>query len=200
MEYLDNSYSTEAWSHGRPVYKRLPYHGFQDNDPTDWVTSPIDTTLVDISTILQEWYKELHPDTCKVESLEYLAFILGVSEDWDVRWSEAIKRNYLRAVPDIYSHRGTLYAINRVLSILQLSSEVWTDGQLVMSFTLPGTFGTRLMRIYYRVGLDILRNSYQWLQIERVRRNWTPALIDSRLCFRHFYLGFSQFGEPMFRE
>lgn len=190
----------EAWSAQRPIYARLPYQGYQDNPVADWVTQWPDSYLVASATKAQQFYLEVSPDTAQNASLDYLGWLVGYSGTyWDPTWDPAIKRNFIR-----YSHsylwpnRGTFGAIRKVLSFYGFTYDIWQDGDLKLTFSLPGTFGTPQLRFYLRLPLAYDRAGYEWKEARRTLRNFAPAVVKASVSYQRFYLGFSRVGDPLF--
>src|SRR5699024_8402187 len=67
--------------------------------------------LPDTAVLADIW----NPDTCPAKLLPWLAWAVGV-EMWDGTWADVIKRNIIKATPDIRRHRGTVWAVRRALT------------------------------------------------------------------------------------
>lgn len=189
-----------SWETGRPILGRLPYKGYQDNPVADWATVFPDEKLVQTKALLEDFHLSLQPDTCPVDRLDYLGYLVGMSGPyWDIEWSSEVKRAMIRhAHGTLWPSKGTKVALNLILRIHNLPSELWTDGDLRLSFPLGGIMGKPKLRFYLRVPLEIPRGSRKWNEVERTRRNWAPAIVLSQVCYERFYLEFSQIGEPLF--
>lgn len=59
----------------------------------------------------------VNPDTCPVDLLPWLADYLSV-DAWDITWSEAQKRETIRASLGIHRMKGTIGAVKRALAAL----------------------------------------------------------------------------------
>lgn len=64
-----------------------------------------------------------NPRTCPVNLLPWLAWSLSV-DAWDSEWSESIKRQVIEDSVEVHRTKGTLAAIRRVLSGLNIQSEI----------------------------------------------------------------------------
>lgn len=64
-----------------------------------------------------------NPRTCPVKLLPWLAWSLSV-DAWDSEWTESIKRQVIADSVDVHRTKGTLAAIRRVLSGLNIQSEI----------------------------------------------------------------------------
>lgn len=200
---MKNEISVEAykqpWVRGSPVMMRLPYKGYRDNEVARALVTPMDYHLTRIKGLLEGFWARLDPEICLEADMEYVGFLLGYSERfWDNTWTVQVKRQFLTRAVELWRLRGTLMGIREVLAIHGIQSDVWTDGTLLLPFTMPGTMGTPRARVFVRLPLLYLRHSPQWLEAERSRQNWLPAAIDTKVCYNKFYIGFSVLGEPMF--
>lgn len=192
--------SKEAWSVGRPVYKRLPYNGYQDNSLVDHISNWVDFRLTQASVLAQNFYREVSPDTAQDASLDYLAWLVGMSgQYWDTTWSSSVKRAMIRlAHPVLWKNRGTEVVLRKVLDIHGIEYNIWTDGNLQLGFILPGTFGTPKLRFFLRLPLSYLRSGPVFREARRTVANFSPALVQKTVCYDRFYLGFSLLGDPLF--
>lgn len=83
----------------------------------------IATTCAAIGDIAIPLRQLLNPDTCPLPLLPYLAHLLAVSP-WENGWSEAQKRGVIRSAYLVHRQRGTLAALQRVLTALGVTTEV----------------------------------------------------------------------------
>ncbi|MCS4250612.1 phage tail protein I [Pseudomonas sp. BIGb0164] len=83
-----------------------------------------------------------NPMTCPVHLLPHLAWAWSVDR-WDDRWSEAAKRNAVRASFYIHSRKGTIGALRRVVEPLGYLLEVIEWWQTVPEGP-PATFALRV--------------------------------------------------------
>jgi len=190
----------EAWAIGRPVYARLPAEGYQNNEVTDWLTIWADENLTATSTLLQQYYKELQVETAADSSLDFLAWLVGLADEyWDTQWHPDVKRGMIAASYWLFNHIGTLAALRRVLDIQAIPYQLWQDADLRLPFTLPGKFGTPKLRYYVRVPLSVARFSPKWLEAQRSIRNYSAAVVSGKVVYQGFLLGYSTLGEPVFK-
>lgn len=82
------------------------------------------------------------PRTCPVHLLPHLAWAWSVDR-WDYRWTEAVKRNAIRASFYIHSRKGTIGALRRVVEPLGYLLEVVEWWQTVPE-GLPATFALKV--------------------------------------------------------
>lgn len=64
-----------------------------------------------------------NPRTCPIDLLPWLAWSLSV-DAWDSEWSESIKRQVIEDSVEVHRSKGTLAAIRRVLSGLNIRSQI----------------------------------------------------------------------------
>jgi phage tail P2-like protein len=83
-----------------------------------------------------------NPTTCPVHLLPHLAWAWSVDR-WDDRWTEAAKRNAIRASFYIHSRKGTIGALRRVVEPLGYLLEVIEWWQTVPEGP-PATFALRV--------------------------------------------------------
>jgi predicted hotdog family 3-hydroxylacyl-ACP dehydratase len=188
-----------AWDLGRPVFRRLPYKGYQDNVLVDALTQWVDDRLSAKAIALRDFWQQTDPTLANDTSLDYAAYLMGFSEGlWNTSWTAPVKRGVLAAANDLLSTRGSQQAISKMLTLLGSTGSLWAGSTLVFSFKMPGTFGTNSNRAYIRMALPTSRLSYDWQQAEYVSRQWVAAPIKSGVCYQKFYLGWSVLGDPMF--
>lgn len=191
-----------AWSKERPIYFRLPQKGYQDNQVADVLTQYPDSKLSTSKELLEAWHLELDPDTAQSRSLDFLAYLVGLSgQYWDVSWSNPVKRDLIRvAHPVLWSKRGTQETIETILNIHQIKHDIWLDSNLRLSFKMPGTFGSPRCRFYVRLGKQYSRSGLQFREAQRTLRNFAPAVVKHKAVYKRFYLGLSKIGDPMFSK
>lgn len=83
-----------------------------------------------------------NPTTCPVHLLPHLAWAWSVDR-WDDRWTEAAKRNAIRASFYIHSRKGTIGALRRVVEPLGYLLEVIEWWQTLPE-GVPGTFALKV--------------------------------------------------------
>ena len=111
-------------------------------------------------------------DTCPAELLPWLAWAFSVDE-WNVEWTESVKREVLRASFDVHRTKGTLAAVKRIFAALgfgEIQVDEGRGGKLYDgSYRYDGfvLHGSLTSWAWYRVRLQkILNNS----QAETARR------------------------------
>lgn len=188
------------WANRRPILESLPEKGYQDNDVAISLTSWIDESLSEKAEQLQSFHKELDPSTCKVASLDYLAYLNGLNGDyWDTSWSVATKRTLIKNAHSVlWQYRGTSKALSFVLDTHKIKHHIWVDGSTLLSFKLPQKLGSPKLRFYIRLPVTYHRDGWHWKEAERTARNFAPAIVGYKVCHEYFRLGFSRVGEPVF--
>lgn len=192
----------ESWEIGRPVFNRLPAKGYKDNLAVDSLTQWQDQKLTAKADQLQNFYKNLDPDTAPIAYLDYLAYLVGLSGSyWDSNWDPEIKRQFIRiAHPYLWPMRGTMAAIKKVLDTHQLAYSIWEDGESVLPFKMPKAFGSAKLRFYIRLGIQYRRNGQTFTEARRTISNFAPAVTKTGVVYERFYISFSKLGEPMFSK
>lgn len=80
-----------------------------------------------------------NPDTCPAHLLPWLAWALSV-DNWDSRWSEAKKREVIRASVLVHRKKGTRHALERALGALSVRIEFQEWFEPDADDTRPHTF------------------------------------------------------------
>lgn len=101
-----------------------------------------------------------HPDSCPLPLLPYLAWSLSV-DSWDQTWPEVTKRQAIKDAWYVHRHKGTIGAIERVVSQLGYVANVLEWWQT----TPPARRGTLHMQIGV-ISKGIGSDDYQ--ELERV--------------------------------
>lgn len=188
-----------TYKDGRPVFYDLPQKGYQDNPTVDWLTRWYDQKLVQVATLMETLWQYLEPEEAPESYLDYLAFLCGLSGTyWDTKWQPDVKRQLIKHAHKLWSSRGTLGAIQKVLEIHNIEHTIWSSGSLRLPFELPRMFGRDDLRIWVRLPLPYQRQSWQFKESQRTLRNYAPTIVQTGVCFNRFYLGFSVLGDPLF--
>lgn len=185
----------------RPTFSRLPIRGYQDNPTADALTQHYDDKLVSVGTQLQSLHTKLDPFTTDVKYLDWLAFMVGMVDPYySVRWSESVKRQAITKANFIFSNRGTFTGLNAALLIHNFSYDIYSSNDLRFSFTFNAStiFGLVTQTVFVRLPIGYSRNSYQFIEAKRAVKNYTAIVTPTQVCYEKFYLGFSQFGDPLF--
>lgn len=192
--------SHDAYQNNRPVYDRLPRQGYGDNEVADWVTQWADQELSKVTDRAQSFYKQVDPVTADSASLDWLAWLVGMSGDyWDTTWNNAVKRSMISQAYSLWKIRGTEVSIRRVLEIHGYEHDIWQKSDLRLPFRLPGRFGKPDLRFIVRLPLKYHRAGVEFTETLRTVRNFAPAVIEVKVAYQGFYLGFSRLGDPLFR-
>ena len=191
---------TTDWE--RPIFRSLPQDGYQNVPTVDHLTEWVDARLSDKARQLQDLWKDLcDPLTCKPEYLDYLAVLVGLSGAfWDTQWSASVKRQLIANSHSVlWSLKGTTAVLSYVLNVHQVEHSIWSDGDLVMPFSMSRPFGSAKLRFYLRLPLAYRRESKQFVEAKRTLRNYAPAIVQHKAVYEYFHLGFSTIGEPLFK-
>lgn len=177
----------------------MPERGYQDNPNVINLLTYPEQKVDEWEHTLTNLYKELSPDTCSDEYLDYLAYLFGYTEQyWSLIWSNEVKRNILKLGMQYWQIRGTKNALDQWLSAINIRCIIWTGSVLQLPFTMPKQMGTRRNKVVFRLPLSTRRGSYEWLEAVRMQQNLTPVMTPSRVGYETFKVGFSKLGEPMF--
>jgi phage tail-like protein len=183
----------------RPIYERLPETGYQDNEPSDWLTLWVDELLVAKATQLENIWQKLDPVSTDIEWLDYLAYLVGLSGVyWDTKWLPVVKRNMVLRANEFWQNKGTLRTIREILNIHSLAYTVWVAGSLRVPFTVPSAVGSSDLRLYIRLPLSYARNASEFRETSRTLRNYAPALVSTKAVYEYFYAGYSLADDPAF--
>lgn len=197
------SSTAEAWETGRPIYSRLPgiNGGYTDNAPADWLTDFWDGLLVALKGKIDDLPRQLNPDTCDPDWLDFLAPLCGFTgEYWDKAWSEDRKRSLLRnSYTLIWSNKGSEAVLSFLLDTFDINHEIWLGDSFLLGVTeLPGTLGSPEWQYYILLPLQYLRESVEFRLVEKLNRLYGPVFADSTVAYDAFYCGFSVCGDPIF--
>jgi hypothetical protein len=115
-------------------------------------------------------------------------------------WSEEVKRQSIAKANEIFSYRGTLKSLETALKIHGFEYEIYSSSDLKLPFifTADTKFGLTSQTVYVRLPLKYSRSSYPFMEARRAVRNYTAIVTPTEVCYDRFYLGFSQFGDPLF--
>jgi phage tail P2-like protein len=183
-----------------PLISKMPYTGYQDNETAKALCAGVDADYFKVATTLEGMPSQLDPLTANSSYLEYLAYLVGLSDGyWDNAWSEQVKRDSIKNAYLLANTKGTQAAILLALSIQQVTYSLWLQPPLVLPFTMPGTFQGANLRFFIRLGLRYSRTSREWLEAVRALKNYKPAVVDGRVVYEGFKLGYSKLGEPLFK-
>lgn len=199
-----------AWDEKRPIFRRLPQYGWQDNTVADWITDPFDRVLVQLQqAILNFPHDFIDPNTCRVDALDWLAQLMGFTEDyWDTTWPVAVKRTLIKNAQAIWSYKGTQQELEYLLQLFGLDAIISTQGAWRVGITAIGSpVGGDLLNYSILINSTghafYLRSSDQWKLIERLNRLFMPcwcapvAQNNSFVHYDRFRVGLSAVGEPI---
>lgn len=192
-----------TWLDSKPVLSQLPRKGYQDNLAVQSLVAFADIKLTAIADQLQNFYKELDPTTANEKYLDYLAYLVGLSGNyWDSRWTPEIKRKLIAASHTyLWSSKGTLGVLKFVLDVHGISYDIWTDDTLQIPFRIGDNLANgNSFRFFIRLDKKYNRTSPGWIEAVRTAKNFAPAVVQHRICYKGFIIGASNVGDPVFRN
>jgi hypothetical protein len=210
-----------------PILSRLPamYEAYREGgnlsevegEVSRWVTGFFDEYSCFLKSELDYFYdRYLNPKTCKSESLDWLAEILGfIPGAFSSRWSDKQKRQILDASHTLLFPRiGSADTLNFLLRVLDVPTyrgcHDTGDRFYRHQYFKVGEnrIGDRLGRnpfvVYLRIPLESIspvrpkRTSIEWENAETIATHYSLAQIDTIVSYDYFYVGISAVGEPIF--
>lgn len=183
----------------QPLLKILPYEGYQDNETVVALCAAMDKEYYDVATLLEGLAANLNPDTAPSTYLDLLAYLVGLSGlYYDIGWNDTVKRAMIKNAYDLWRLKGTQWSIETVLAIQGITYDLWLRKPLTLPFTMPGKFEGSNLKCFIRLPLSSARTSREWVEANRTLKNYKPAVVDGRVCYQGFKLGYSKLGEPLF--
>ena len=104
--------STPAGAPASDALQAVPSLLPHNASPQERAIEAATARLADVPVPLRDLW---NPETCPAELLPWLAWAFGVDE-WESGWTEAAKRAAIRDSVNIHRHKGTVWAIKRVLA------------------------------------------------------------------------------------
>lgn len=207
-----------AWSSGHPIYSRLPgvNEGYQiDEDPNvvrddpqkdpvaKWLTDYWDALLVAKKAQLEDIRdRQFDPLRCDPEWLDLLAVMSGFTGPyWDKTWPVDVKRQLIaNSMLLIWSNKGSEEVLQFLLDQFGIVYDIWKGDQFLAGIDAAGSeVGSPQWRYVIRVGLEYLRNSYEFKLAEKLNSLYGALFTDNRVAYKQFYAGFSVAGDNVFR-
>lgn len=201
-----------AWDEGRPIFKRLPQYGWQDNEVADWITEAYDQILIELKTAIENFPRDyIDPDTALSANLDWLAQLMGYTgEYWDSSWDDTIKRQLIKDAQQIvWRYKGSYFLLAYLLEIFELQHvQIKLQGQWTIGVSKVGdAIGGPLMVYSLVIGNDsnpgYIRASQAWRLIERLNRLYMPCwcspitLNGNFLHYHRWRVGMSMVGDPI---
>jgi hypothetical protein len=124
----------EAWVvEKRPIYHRLP-ECYKDNPIADWLTQYWDALLIEVKEKIDDLPKQLDPQTCDEEWLDFLAPLCGFYGDyWDRQWTLPAKRTLINnSYTLIWKNKGSRDVLSFVLDTLGIEHKIWVGQSFVL--------------------------------------------------------------------
>jgi phage tail P2-like protein len=200
-----------AWDEERPIFKRLPHYGWQDNEIADWITAAYDAVLIELKQAILNFPRDfIDPETCRSDALDWLAQLMGYTGDyWDTTWNDEIKRQLIKeAQTVVWRYKGSYYLLDYLFQIFGLNVQIKLQGQWTIGLSKVGdAIGGPLMLYSLVIGDNdtprYVRASQEWRLIERLNRLYMPCwcapvtLNGSYLHYHRWRVGMSIVGDPL---
>jgi phage tail P2-like protein len=200
-----------AWDEQRPIFKRLPQYGWQDNEAADWITAAYDAVLIELQQAILNFPRDfIDPDTARSDALDWLAQLMGYTGDyWDTTWNDAIKRQLIKdAQPIVWRYKGSYYLLEYLFELFGLEVQIKLQGQWTIGVSKVGdAIGGPLMVYSLVIGDETnpgyIRASQEWRLIERLNRLYMPcwcAPVTTNGSYLHYHrwrVSMSMVGEPI---
>ncbi len=139
-----------------------------------------DERLQQLHTLALQLPQLWNADTCPAQYLDYLAWAVSV-DYWSGNWPEPIKRNVIKAAPELHRIKGTPAAVKMALRTLGVN----VDYQEWHEMTPQGENGTFALTAYVSDNLDPRGNSL----LSEVIINQLFEVIDSvKRGSQHYHL------------
>lgn len=175
----------EAWVVSqRPIFSRLP-QVYQDNPIADWLTDFWDELLVGVKAKYDDLPRQLNPLTCDREYLDFLAPILGWTEEvWDKDWTVDSKRRLLaNSYTLIWPEKGSQKVLTFILTALNVEHVIEITGSFRIGISEVGD-EIGLIPWDYTIYLpDYYKNQPQESLTQKINRLFGPIWCDSRILF-----------------
>lgn len=194
----------KSWTDQIPVTGNLP-EVYRENEVAQWLAHPWDRFTYGLKAKIDEIFlRQLNPETCDREWLDYLAALSGfIGEYWEPSFSDEIKRSLIsNGLPFLWVKRGTRTVLEFVLRLfLGDRFDVWTESEFRADITvLDGELGEPEFRYFIRLPLDFLRNGEEFRRAEKINRHYGAFYCDSEVVYDGFYADFSAVGDPVFDD
>lgn len=194
----------KAWVDALPMTGNLP-EVYRENEVAQWLSTPWDKFLYGLKAKIDEIFlRQLDPETCDHEWLDYLAALSGfVGDYWDARWDEGIKRTLIKqGLGFLWVRRGTRGVLDFVLKLfLGNQFDIWTESEFRADVTpLDAELGEPEFRYFIRLPLTFLRGGEEFRLAERINRLYGAFYCDSEVIYDGFYADFSTVGDPVFDD
>lgn len=168
----------------RPIFSRLP-QAYQDNSIADWLTAFWDQLLVDVKAKYDDLPRQLNPLTCDIEYLDFLAPILGWTDEvWDKDWTVDSKRQLLaNSYTLIWPEKGSQKVLSFILTALKIEHQIEITGSFRVGISDVGD-EIGLIPWDYTIYLpDYYRRQPQEVLTRKINSLFGPVWCDSRILF-----------------
>ncbi|MBD2256642.1 phage tail protein [Pseudanabaena sp. FACHB-2040] len=180
-----------AWAGGRPVLSRLPgiNDSYTGNEVADWLTDYPDSLLVGTKAKIDDLPRQLDPDNCDADWLDYLAPLCGWhGEYWDRAWPVTAKRTLLRnSYTLIWPSKGSQQVLSFVLTALGINHVIQQGQSFIIGV---GQVGDPLGLVAWDYDI-ILPTSYygrpEAKLTERINELFGPCWCSSEILYDDKY-------------
>ncbi|MBW4443074.1 MAG: phage tail protein I [Plectolyngbya sp. WJT66-NPBG17] len=191
----------KAWRDGVPFTGNLP-EVYQESEVSGWLSGTWDRFLIELKARIDEVaLRQLDPDTCDEQWLDYLAALSGFTGDyWDSTWTPATKRVLIRnGLNYLWRLRGTQQVLEFVLQLfLGDRFDVWQETEFLAEVSiLDADLGEPEYRYFVRLPLEL---GSEFNLARKLNRLYGAAYCDSDVVYDGFYADFSCCGDPIFDE
>jgi phage tail-like protein len=154
---------------------------YQENPVAQWLTKYWDDTALELYERLGRLTDEMHPETVSDEWLDFLALLLGFSDEyWDVKYPESTKRALLTRAHDIWRYKGTPEMFSYVLNAFGIN-HILRAGQ---SFILgESELGDVMGEISFAFSIILPENSPHEKLVIRLVQLYAPCWCDVSILF-----------------
>lgn len=177
-----------AWQSSRPIFSRLP-EIYQDNLIADCLTAYFDELLVETKAKVDDLPRQLNPQTCDTNWLDFLAPLCGFTGNyWDKAWSIKAKRRLLTySYQYIWSNKGSQDTLDLVLNCFDIKHLILSEGDFILGTSQVGdTLGATPWE--YTIYLPTAYvNNYKVRLTEKLNRLFGPCWCKSQIKFEDKY-------------
>lgn len=176
----------EAWDSGRPIFSRMP-EIYKENYIADNLLIYWETLLISLKTKIDDLPRQLDPNTCDSNWLDFLAPICGFTGDyWDNNWSDDSKRLLLaNSYNFIWANKGSRQVLSFVLNSLNINHRIETGDNWIVGVSQLGIdkLGNNawdyqiLLPKYYRL------NGSEFILTDKINKLYGPLYCKSQIIY-----------------
>lgn len=193
-----------SWQNETPMTGNLP-EVYRENTVSGWLSAPWDRFLFKLKTKIDAIaQRQLDPDTCDSEWLDFLGALSGfVGDYWDATWPVEIKRTLVKnGLSYLWPLRGTRQVLEYMLRLFFNDQfDVWTESEFRANVSvLDAELGEPEFKYFIRLPIDFAKTGSEFRLARRLNRLYGAAYCDSDVVYDAFYADFSSAGDPVFDE